>query len=285
MNKKKARVVLIGGSGFVGSYTNKLLKKNYNLICISSSKINLIKKKSINSLKKIVKENDIVVFFSAITPDKSKTVETFINNISMSKNCYEAIKEKKLKKFIYISSDAVYSASQSKVNEKTNPNPDDLYGLMHLIREKIFLNLKYFSVIILRPTLIYGNGDTHNSYGVNRFIRGVKFLKEIKLFGNGEEKRDHIYVEDVAKIIQSTIKKKCSGIFNLATGQSISYFNLASKVKKLVNKNKEVKIITSERFNKITHRFYDSRKIKKLTKINFIKLEKGIVKSKNIREI
>ena len=62
--------------------------------------------------------------------------------------------------------------------------------------------------MILRPTLIYGLEDTHNGYGPNQFLKKVKQKKVIKLFGKGEERRDHVFIDDVTKIIFECIKKK-----------------------------------------------------------------------------
>ena len=63
------------------------------------------------------------------------------------------------KKIIYISSDAVYPLSEENINIDSLPTPTDLYSSMHLTREIMFKE-KFNNLIILRPTLIYGYGDT-----------------------------------------------------------------------------------------------------------------------------
>ena len=52
----------------------------------------------------------------------------------------------------------------------------------------------YFS----KGTLVYGFLDPHNGYGPNLFVRKSKFENQIKLFGNGEELRDHIDIRLVS---------------------------------------------------------------------------------------
>ena len=59
----------------------------------------------------------------------------------------------------------------------------------------------------LRPTLIYGASDPHNGYGPNRFRRLADEGEDIVLFGEGEERRDHVYVDDVAEIIARVLKR------------------------------------------------------------------------------
>ena len=105
----------------------------------------------------------------------------------------------------------------------------------------------------LRPTLVYGKGDPHNGYGPNRFIRQLKKDEDIMLFGEGEERRDHVWVEDIADIVRLVLIKKCSGIFNIATGEVISFKDLAYEIKiKLSNS----KIVTSKRIGPMPHNGY-----------------------------
>ena len=119
-----------------------------------------------------------------------------IKNLDICKNVFEVLKKKKIDYLLYVSSDAVYSDSNKQLTEKSETNPDNLHGFMHLMRESI-LKLLNVKLCIVRPTLVYGLSDTHNGYGPNQFIRLAQSNKDISLFGKGEEKRDHIHVNDV----------------------------------------------------------------------------------------
>ena len=55
-------------------------------------------------------------------------------------------------------------------------------------------------IVVLRPSPLYGVADPHNGYGPNRFSRLAAQGGEITLFGEGEEKRDHVFVEDLGEI-------------------------------------------------------------------------------------
>ena len=57
------------------------------------------------------------------------------------------------------------------------------------------------NLCIVRPTLVYGEGDPHNGYGPNRFIKLIK-KKPIELFGRGEELRDHVWINDVSRLFK-----------------------------------------------------------------------------------
>ena len=63
--------------------------------------------------------------------------------------------------------------------------------------------------MILRPTLIYGLEDTHNGYGPNQFLKKSKAKESNKIIWKREERRDHVFIDDVTKIIFECIKKRC----------------------------------------------------------------------------
>lgn len=258
------KYLLIGSSGFLSKNFQKLLKsKKKKFSIISSKKINLISENSSKSLSKL-RGNYKIIFFSALTPDKGKGFKTYFDNIAMLKNFISFFKLSSISHFTYISSDAVYSQKEILVNETTQPSPDDLYGLMHLTREFILKDiLDEKKLTILRPTLIYGDGDTHNSYGPNRFIRQVKNNNTINVFGSGLDMRDHINVKDVCEAIYNVSEKENNGVFNLVTGKSTTYRNLAKIVKKY-HGGKETVINFIKNNNKPTIRKYDSKKINKV---------------------
>ena len=72
---------------------------------------------------------------------------------------------------------------------------------MHRTRELMLAREAKAPLAVLRLTAIYGAGDTHNSYGPNRFLRQALKDGRIPLFGNGEETRDHLHVDDAVDLI------------------------------------------------------------------------------------
>ena len=137
---------------------------------------------------------------------------------------------KKIDQLIYISSDAVYADIKGKITEKTVTSPNSFHGLMHMTRELMLKNKFKKLLCILRPTLIYGLGDTHNGYGPNRFVGLATKNKPMLIFGNGEERRDHIFVDDLVKIIAKCLEKKALGILNLVSGKVYSFKYLAKLI-------------------------------------------------------
>lgn len=258
LNKKKIkpnRVVIFGSGGFIGkNLKDSLENENINVVGISTKDIDLIKRDSVCQIKDLIKENDNVVFLSALTPDKGKDLNTYKKNIEMINNLISGIYEKKLNHFLYFSSDAVYSFDNSLINEKTPIYPSDYYSLMHITRELIIKNEVKSPFLLLRPTAVFGFGDTHNSYGPNRFINNAIFEKKIILGGEGEETRDHIFINDLINLTVLCILYKSAGILNAASGFSISFMELA----KLVKENlPDIEIKTTQRNNPITYRSFN----------------------------
>src|SRR3546814_10852156 len=153
-----------------------------------------------------------------------------------------------------ISSDAVYPMKDGLVSEATPAEPTDLYAAMHITRELMAKATVKAPLAVLRPTLIYGAEDTHNSYGPNRLRRMARKDARRTLFGAGEETRDHISVDDVYRLILLTLRHRSEGVVNLATGHSISYMELARKIADLFDT--PVDLVTTPRRNPVTHRHF-----------------------------
>ena len=250
-NKKfKSRVVILGGGGFVSSAVEKKLKKaQIKFLVLKRKNLDLTKKNSEKKLSRIIKSEDTILFIAARAPVKN--IEMFNANINMCQITLKAIKSKNINHFIYLSSDAVYSDIKTKINESSITQPESLHGIMHLTRELLFKSVLNSKICIIRPTLIFGKNDPHNGYGPNRFLRLAKSNKKIKLFGKGEEKRDHVYLEDVSEVIVGCILDKGVGVLNVVSGEVISFNNLAKFIVK--NIESESTIENTQRIGLMPH--------------------------------
>jgi nucleoside-diphosphate-sugar epimerase len=249
-NFPKNRIVILGSGGFISNALEKILiKKKDKYLALNRKKLDLENPKRAKILKTTIKKNDIILFIAAKAPVKS--LKMFKRNINILKNFCENSNTELIKKIIYISSDAVYADTKNKINERSLIMPTSLHGYMHSIREfylnKIFKN----KLCVLRPTLIYGDSDPHNSYGPNSFVRNLLKKENINLYGKGEEKRDHIWVNDLAEIIYKCAHNRFIGILNVASGKTYSFYKIAKIIKSL-EKN-QTKIIFRKRNGPMHH--------------------------------
>jgi nucleoside-diphosphate-sugar epimerase len=248
-------ILIFGKNGFIGKkFCNFLDKKKVLYEGYSSTDINLINELSCQNLKNIKKNDYVIFFFSALTPDKGKDEITLIKNLNMIKNFFIYFPKNFINHFFYVSSDSVYNINANIISEKTIPDPQDLYGLMHLTREKIIqTHLPKDKITILRLTGVYGKGDTHSSYGPNRFIKTALKNNEILLFGSGKDLRNHLFIDDLINMLMFFFKKKLPGIFCLASNKSYSFFYIANLIKKLLP---GILIKFQPNNSKITKRFF-----------------------------
>lgn len=260
--RQPARVVLLGSRGFVGAaIARRLITESVNHIGIGSSEVDLSDASAVAKLTGILKPTDAVVMLSALTPDKGRDAATLMKNLAMMQHLCRALETTGCAHLVYFSSDAVYSFASGLVSEDTAPAPQDLYGMMHLARETMARSLPKTAVLILRPTGIYGAGDTHNAYGPNRFRRTAEKEGKIQLFGAGEETRDHIQVDDVAAITARCLMHRSGGTLNLASGRSLPFHRVAEIIAKEFPR--AIEIVRAPRANPITHRHYDVTKLMK----------------------
>lgn len=257
------RVVIVGSNGFIGKHIYESLRyQNCNILSLTRNDINLLDNNAYNILKGYLKTDDALVICVAEAPVKN--TKMFRNNIIMMDNICKCISEISLKHVLYVSSDAVYSDSNNPLTETSIIAPDNLHGIMHAAREIMLKSVFQGPLAFLRPTLVYGDGDPHNGYGPNRFRRtaaeGV-----IKLFGNGEEQRDHIHVLDVAELATRMIFSGFSGSLNAATGTVFSFFEIAEAIAS--SSRKYVEIIKCKRSGPMPHngfRPFDTSLTKKI---------------------
>lgn len=239
--QKPQRVVILGAKGFVGSHLlERLEKEHISYLALGREELDLQRALSVTKLVELLDENDCLVVISAKAPCKNH--QMFLQNIEMIKHVCDVLQQKAVKQVIYISSDAVYADSMEKLTEQSLAAPGSLHGVMHLAREQMLQSVvSKESLLILRPSLLYGLNDPHNGYGPNSFYRLAKANKNIELFGNGEELRDHVYIEDVAEIVFQSIMYQSYGIMNITSGYVTSFMDIANMVLKLTNSSSMIK--------------------------------------------
>ena len=264
VSKDPSRVVVVGSNGFVGSSLLHYLNNcGINTLGLSLRKL-LESPQNISYIINMLREDDVVVMLSAITPDKvrnSGLVETFNKNIQMAQLVCDVLKKKVCSQVVYFSSDSVYSYEDLVISEMTVPNPQSSYGKMHLMREQMFQENIRCPLLIFRSTQIYGALDPHNSYGPCRMLRSAIYEEKISLFGDGVETRDHIFIEDIIKLLVILLKYRSFGIVNGATGASISFAKIASIVREIVGNSVAISSIPTD--ISITHRSFDISLFKK----------------------
>jgi nucleoside-diphosphate-sugar epimerase len=229
---RPCRVVVTGASGFVGNAVATRLEQDaIPVLRLARRDVDLLSVNAADLLSACLRAGDVLVASAAIAPCTS--AEKLRDNVNMALSMIRAAEQVELSHIVNISSDAVYADSDEPLTERSVTSPETLHGIMHLTREVMFRTAFRENLVCLRPTLIYGAGDTHNGYGPNRFRRQAAVGAPIVLFGEGEERRDHILINDVAEIVARVILRRSIGTLNIASGVVTSFRDIANLVVRL----------------------------------------------------
>lgn len=224
-----SRVVVVGAGGFVGgAIARRLAAAGVPVLPLGRGDLDLLAPDAAALLARCLRPGDAVVAAAAAAP--CRTTAMMVDNVVMARALSAALGESPLSHVINVSSDAVYADLPEPLTEMSGASPETLHGAMHLTRELMLRNDVKAPLAILRPTLLYGAGDPHNGYGPNRFRRLAAAGQDIVLFGEGEERRDHVLVDDLAELAYRCLLRRSRGVLNVATGQVASFRSIAEQV-------------------------------------------------------
>ena len=224
-----SRVVVIGAGGFVGgTIVQALGKAGIPVLALTRRQVDLLAPGAADTLRARLAPTDSVVFVSALAP--AKTNDMLMQNLEMAHAACRAFAEVPPVHLLYVSSDAIYADDANPVSERSAAAPSTLHGMMHAARELMLKSASSAPFAALRPTLIYGAADPHSGYGPNRFRRQAMKGEPITIFGDGEEQRDHVLVDDVAALAVLMLQHRSIGALNAVTGRSVCFHDIAQLV-------------------------------------------------------
>lgn len=249
------RVVIVGAGGFVGqAIAGKFTDQGVPVVLLTRNEVDLTGDGAGEKLAGFIKPNDHLVLVAAKAPVKN--IDMLEENIKIIKSLAHAVQQSMPAHVLNISSDALFCDSIDPLFEDSPRAPSSFHGIMHLTREVALEESMPDGApfATLRPTLIYGNGDPHNGYGPNRFARLAKEGQAITFFGKGEERRDHVWVGDVAELALRICFMKSKGALNAATGRVISFYDIGEIVRS--SSENEIDLITTPRNGPMPHNGY-----------------------------
>lgn len=282
-------IVLVGGSGFIGSnLASKLIRKNINFKILDikvnkkfskyTSIVNILDKKNLTNNIPI---NSIIINFAAVHYDNEKIEDYYSVNVDGSKNLCEVATFKNCRKIIFISSVSVYGFARPFSDEDCPQNPNNHYGKSKKKAEGVYLewNKKNENneLVILRPTATFGPGNRGNIFNlINQIYKGPIFI-----IGNGKNTKSLAYVENVTDFILYIISlKKKIIVSNYIDEPQLTLKELITFCNEQFNRNKSVKkvpyIIV---FLFVIMLDFISYIFKKKFKINSIRIKKLISES------
>jgi UDP-glucose 4-epimerase len=241
---------------------------------------------SMNDVKNVLKSVDVVVHAAAYT-DVAESMENpslyFDKNVLGTVSVAEASLKTGVGLFIYLSSAAVYGDPvRLPVDENHPTDPLSPYGLSKLMGEEVarFFSRLGLKHVVLRLFNVYGLGQNAAYAGViTRFMERARKGLPSLVYGDGEQTRDFIHVEDVAQAVELAITTRClNQVFNIGTGKPVRIRDLAVLVMRLHGVEGEP-VYAAKRPGDIKHSYADVSKARIL--LGFeprIGLEEGLKK-------
>ncbi len=172
--------------------------------------------------------DDVVVLHLATLVDARESLEKpskyFGNNLAATYHVARLGALENVRKIVFTSSAAVYGEPEYVPIDVDHPTrPKSPYGLSKLYEERL---LKQFSeeygydLAVLRLFNVYGEGQEKGLFGALR--RAIETGRTFRIFGDGEQVRDYIYVGDVARAILDVAMKGTTGTMNVASGVGVT---------------------------------------------------------------
>ena len=285
MEKNKKKVIVFGGSGFLGSHVADKLSENlYEVTVFDKNPPIYISKNqkyiegdilSKDDVYSAIKNHDYVYHFAGLSDLNvaiNNPIDTVNLNILGTVNILEACKKNKIKKFIFASTIYVYSKQGSfyKVSKQACENYIENYFYEY--------GLNY---IILRYGSLYGP-RSNNSNGLYRFINDALKNNKMEFNGDPNSKREFIHVEDAAECtvnILNDSKIKHNHI-TITGNQLISIKELFDVISEILPNKKIKYFFNNEKVNShynITPYEYSPKKGRKIIPTQFIDLGQGLL--------
>ncbi len=251
-------ILVFGGTGFFGSNLVKyLLSKNLKVI--------IFKHKNLGYLSGIVSNNLIIIdsydkklrqvynidviyhFASKIFSPKATYEDFYRTNVTLTKKIIDFGKYLKIRQFIFISTNSVFSKNNltGVLDENTCPTPKNYYGLTKYIAEKL-IEIEFekttIKTCIIRFPSIFGV-NSGNSI-VDIFIKLANKNKLIEVYSSGEKLRNLIHVSSAVQILYLVYKKKAKlskhEVFMAGSKKELKISHIANLIVRLTNSKSKI---------------------------------------------
>jgi len=220
----KNRLLITGGSGFVGGHLIDQAKGEWNVCTtwktrpvavrgVKSFKLDISSEKAIENL--VLKLQPEVIIHTAAWGDLERCEENpeqayHINTTSTE--VFAEISEKIGSRFLFISSDMVFDGKRGKYRETDEPNPINVYGKTKLTAEK-FIKAICTDYVIARSALIYGSPITGSNSFSEKILKRVSAHQTMPLFT--DQYRSPILVQNLAEALLELSKSDFCGTIHL----------------------------------------------------------------------
>lgn len=294
---KDKKILVTGGAGFIGSNLVSALHKDNDVVVLDNlhtgkkNNLNELLKEGVKFVKgdskevKILRDDFDYIFHlgiysaSPMYRNNPGLVGEVVEGIT---NILEYCKETKIP-LVFASTSSIYNGIEPPHREDIIPGVTDFYTEARIACERLgelYSKLYDINVAAIRFFSVYGYNDVgKGSYAnlVTQFM--LSMLKEERpvIYGDGEQRRDFVFVSDVVDALLRASAIRGFGVYNAGTGKNYSLNEAVEKLQKITGRKIKPKYIKMPVKNYVMVTQADTSKAKK--ELGFsakINLDKGI---------
>ena len=243
-------VAILGGSGFIGTRLARLLTERNVQVRIgdirpSETFPDLWKQadvRSLESLREFVSGADTIVNLAAEHRDDVRPLSRYYEtNVEGASQVCVAASNAGIRRIIFTSSVAVYGFQPAPVDENGLYSPFNAYGKTKLEAEAVYRRWAEEdpsrTLVIVRPTVVFGEGNRGNVYSLINQIASGRFL----MVGSGNNIKSIAYVGNVAAFLMHTLSLGPGvHIFNYVDGPDLKTRDLVEHIKSCLGKSSKI---------------------------------------------
>lgn len=259
------RVLVTGGAGFIGSHSVDALLRDGAFVRVldnfsAGKRENLPASQHLEIIPGDIRDPAAVhlavegmshVLHLAAQVSVQTSIEqpfdSYTHNIAGFVTVLDAARLAGVTRMVYASSAAVYGTPEQLPLEETSPTMAlSPYGLEKIVNDQyagLYRGLYEFSSLGMRYFNVYGpRQDPRSPYAgvISKFVESVRQDTGLRVFGDGMQTRDFIYVGDVARANVAALKSELTGVCNIGTGQSVTLREMIAELEQISAKKLNV---------------------------------------------
>jgi GDP-L-fucose synthase len=258
---KNSKILITGSGGMVGSSVVKMLQELgfNNLLKPRKIELDLCDTEAVKSYFSNHKPEYVFLIAAkvgGIHANMTYRADFIFENLMMQSNVINSCKDHQIKKLLFVSSGCVYpkhaenpiseSAMLTGLLEPSNEHYSiaKIAGIKMCEAYQLQYGLDYAVVI---PNNIYGPGDNYhpeNSHVmaalIRKFDHAIKNNTDVEIWGSGNQMREFVYVDDVARTCIHLINNEYTGAFNCSSEVEITIKDLANLIAKILGFNGKI---------------------------------------------
>ena len=237
-------IIILGSSGFIGQHIVGCCRAGG--IDVSLPDLDLCDAEQTKQLIPLFTPEAAVIMCAGIKRQWGDTLEIFRRNMAMAENVCALLEQHPVSRFLYMSSAAVYGEDvhNTSISEQTPLRLGTYYAISKYAAESLLAKACSLhprtGLVLLRPPLVYGKGDTSKGYGPAGFLDSLLNDREITLWGDGSELREFLFAGDLARLVCDLAASNFCGVINPVSGAARSFREILEILAQLTGKTPRI---------------------------------------------